>query len=121
MAEALRAEEDAHRAEEKMRRDSAPSPKPTRKAVPGQVYLIRDHAGYFKIGISTKWAHERAFGISIALPFPVTVLALGTFQDARAKELEFHERFAAKRLNGEWFALEPDDVTEITARLKASA
>jgi hypothetical protein len=86
---------------------------PKRTARPGYVYLLGG-GGYYKIG-KAKDPQRRAETLAVQLPYSVELLhAIESGDYARAEEY-LHERFAHKRLNGEWFDLSDDDVAEITA------
>lgn len=82
--------------------------------VNGFVYLLR--AGkHFKIG-RTNAAGRRVRELSIQLPKrPDTIHVIET-DDPEGIERYWHERFAAKRQGGEWFALSTDDVRAFKRR-----
>jgi hypothetical protein len=79
-----------------------------RRARSGVVYLVKGDESY-KIGRSTRFA-ARAHFLSTKLPFEVQVVHVIQASDSVAVERYWHERFAALRTRGEWFALEEDDV-----------
>ncbi len=68
-----------------------------------------------KIGVA-KRVESRLATIQTHCPLKVAVLAV--VEGTRALEQEYHSRFAAHRLHGEWFAPHPDLLAEI-ARLGA--
>lgn len=82
---------------------------PRRAARPGYVYLIRSETGYYKIGRTTD-PDDRILTFSVKLPFEVEYDCLIRSPDHAAMETTLHNRFAHKRVNGEWFALDADDV-----------
>lgn len=106
----------------------APSPRGTRSAAagrsranrpdrddPGHVYLISSPHGY-KIGKSRRLPDRlRLFGVK--LPFPIELVAAGWCADHSAEEARLHALYHAKRLEGEWFALDPIDVEILQQRL----
>jgi hypothetical protein len=76
------------------------------------VYLLEGEHGYHKIGVT--WSVEqRLKDIQSAVPFKVKVLHSFRSRDALKAEFELHLRFDAKRRNGEWFALSPEDVAHV--------
>lgn len=94
---------------------SAPSikPRPTKLPTPGYVYLLQSERGY-KIGKS-KSPGKRVETLGVVLPFPIDTVALIKTPNMGQLELELHNHFADKRINGEWFALTPEDVEYIKA------
>lgn len=78
----------------------------------GYVYLIRSASGHYKIG-RTKDPKNRMKTFGIQLPFEVEYLCLIETVDMKALEMSLHEQFASKRVNGEWFALDAEDVEYI--------
>lgn len=74
----------------------------------GYVYLLGG-GGYYKIGRSRN-VSRRMRQLEIQLPWPVEVLHTIPCEDHHASEKALHERFAGKRANGEWFALDDEDV-----------
>lgn len=80
-------------------------------ATPGYVYVIRSPYG-FKIG-KTVNMKSRTRLFEVKLPFSITVEHYAWFADYSAAEHELHRTFHAKRLEGEWFDLEPGDIAYI--------
>lgn len=78
----------------------------------GYVYLVKAETGQYKIGLS-KDPHNRAKTFGVLLPFNVEFEALIKTDNMRLLEAQLHQRFASKRLYGEWFKLEPADVEYI--------
>jgi hypothetical protein len=64
------------------------------------VYFVRDQAGRIKIGLSSN-VQRRLLEIRKMVKGPVALL--GTIDGDMRTELALHERFAADRLEGEWF------------------
>lgn len=85
--------------------------KTSRRPQPGYVYLLHG-AGSYKIG-RAKDPTRRAETLKIQLPFEVELLCAVFDEDHKRLEAELHERFSAKRMNGEWFDLSPEDVAYI--------
>ena len=65
------------------------------------VYFIQSDAGPIKIGIS-RCPEARCHEISLLSPVPLKVVA--TCRGGEKKEKQYHKRFAAHRLHGEWFS-----------------
>lgn len=80
----------------------------------GFVYLLCNEVNpsIYKIG-RTRNPKSRRETFGVLLPFDVEYVCLIQADDMYALERELHDRFADKRVNGEWFALSPDDVTHI--------
>ena len=78
----------------------------------GQVYLIQSDRGYYKIGM-TKNIDDRMATFYVKLPFEPDLIHVIECEDRRAMEKSLHIKFAAKRINGEWFDLTGTDVAFI--------
>lgn len=96
------------REEERIRQEASTQ----RRLKPGFVYLIEATTGHFKIGRATN-PDDRIRTFNVKLPFEVEYLCLIKTIDMRGLEAELHMRYASKRINGEWFALDPEDVEYI--------
>lgn len=81
---------------------------------PGYIYVIRSQYG-FKIG-KTRNLHGRTRLFEVKLPFPIEVELSGWCPQYSATELQLHREFAAKRLDGEWFALTDADLAGLRKR-----
>lgn len=77
----------------------------------GYVYLLH-HDGLYKIGITTKLS-RRLTQIGTKMPHEVTLIHSIKTDDIVGLETLLHERYATKRMNGEWFALCEEDVQAI--------
>lgn len=75
----------------------------------GYVYLVRGTNELYKIG-RTKQLQRRMKRFEVKLPFEVEVIALIRTETPNIEEKKWHERFAEKRLDGEWFSLDDADV-----------
>lgn len=80
-----------------------------REPKPGYIYLIQSPTGHYKIG-RTKDLHNRLKTFGVQLPFEVEFICVIETDDMYGLERRLHEHFAAKRVNGEWFALDTADV-----------
>lgn len=74
------------------------------------VYFIASEAGQIKIGIAND-PEKRIRTLQTSHPAKLSILA--TCPGGQAKEREYHQRFAAHRLHGEWFERHPDILEEI--------
>lgn len=81
------------------------------KTKDGHVYII-EHQGTYKIGIARN-AATRIKGIK--LPHAVTIIHTFATNNMLFAERQLHQRFDAKRLNGEWFQLDQDDLQWLCA------
>lgn len=84
----------------------------SKPAKAGYVYLIRAETGQYKIGMSTRIGKRIRF-FEIKLPFEIELVHSISCEDCAWTERQLHERYADKRIKGEWFALNADDVEEI--------
>jgi hypothetical protein len=84
---------------------------PQKKPQAGLVYLIRG-GGFYKIGLTTDKLPIRHKQIGIKLPFKTEVVHTISTSDTSALEQYWHNHFARKRAEGEWFNLSPEDVME---------
>lgn len=75
----------------------------------GFVYLILSEDGHYKIG-RTRDVPTRTNTLEIQLPYQIEVIHSVPVKDMYWAEKHLHDRFAPKRVNGEWFKLETDDV-----------
>ena len=78
----------------------------------GYVYLIQSPTGTFKIG-RTNNPKNRMKTFSVKLPFEVSYLCLVPTTNMYKLERALHQKFAHRRVNGEWFALDETDVAYI--------
>jgi hypothetical protein len=80
----------------------------------GGVYLIKS-GRYYKIGMSSQF-NQRINQINSYLPEPVEVIhKIYTYNPSKI-ERYWHDRFASKRQNGEWFLLTDEDVAEFKSQ-----
>lgn len=88
-----------------------------RKPKKGYVYLLQSPTSAYKIGSTSNPADRiRTFGIQ--LPFEVEFIALIPTADMQTLERRLHNKYALKRINGEWFWLSAEDVECIKALAK---
>lgn len=79
----------------------------------GFVYVLKEINGtHYKIG-RTVDPDNRLRTFSVKLPFPVKFEHLIKCEDMYALERELHKRFLHKHINGEWFALDNEDLEYI--------
>lgn len=79
----------------------------------GYVYLLNEINGaHYKIG-HTKNPKDRLRTFAVKLPYRVEFDVLIPTDNMQALEAQLHSHFADKRIDGEWFALEPADIAYI--------
>jgi hypothetical protein len=77
----------------------------------GYVYLVGSEIeGSFKIGMTTRDPTIRLAEFVPQMPFKCELLLYIESDDPARLEAQLHERFNSKRLRGEWFALDEQDV-----------
>lgn len=87
---------------------------PTAGVKAGVVYVLKSAYGY-KVGRTRNVpGRMRAFGVH--LPFVYTIPLCVWFDDCHVAERRYHETFASKRINGEWFDLDESDIQQIKRR-----
>lgn len=87
---------------------------PTTGPLAGVVYVLKSAYGY-KVGRTRSVpARMRTFGVQ--LPFIYSIPLCVWFDDHCAAERRYHEIFASKRINGEWFDLDDEDIERIRCR-----
>lgn len=95
-----------------------PDPEPGRRGreLPplGVVYLMKS-GRHYKIGRSNS-AGRRAYELAIQLPESLKVIHAIETDDPPGIERYWHERFADRRANGEWFAVTSEDVAAFRRR-----
>lgn len=82
----------------------------------GIVYLLKS-GPHYKIGKSTNF-EKRLTQIKLQLPHAVEVIHVIHAADHSRAESHWHRRFAARRLNGEWFELSDAEVAEFKSVAK---
>jgi hypothetical protein len=87
---------------------------PTTGPNAGVVYVLKSAYGY-KVGKSKSMpGRMRYFGVK--LPFAYTIPICAWFEDCHVAERGYHDIFATKRINGEWFDLTDHDIDIIRMR-----
>lgn len=81
---------------------------PTSGVLAGVVYVLESAYGY-KIG-RTRSMPDRMRVFGVQLPFMYKIPFCVWFDDCHAAERRFHNVFASKRINGEWFDLDESDL-----------
>jgi len=80
----------------------------------GVVYVLKSAYGY-KVG-RTKSVPDRMKTFAVRLPFAYTIPICAWFEDCHVAERRYHDIFAAKQINGEWFDVTDQDVEMIRMR-----
>jgi hypothetical protein len=75
----------------------------------GSVYLLKGPGRRYKIGRTNAFG-RRTRELSIQLPFDTRKIHVIETDDPEGVERYWHQRFADKRINSEWFELAADDV-----------
>lgn len=70
---------------------------------------------FYKIGVA-KSPMQRKAQHQTSTPFDLMVACCYFTPNARAEEAELHEQFREKRIRGEWFALNGEDLNTIALR-----
>lgn len=84
----------------------------SRIATAGAVYVVAAPLGRFKIGASRN-PRRRVRELQAEFPYDLEVVMTIRSDDVFRLEHQLHERFAAKRLRREWFALDPADIAAL--------
>ena len=86
------------------------------KTTAGYVYVLKQVGGtHYKIG-HTSNPDKRKHTFDVKLPFAVEFDILLKTDDRYTLEAQLHAHFAAKRVQGEWFALDDNDLAYIKAQ-----
>ncbi|HEV8675027.1 MAG TPA: GIY-YIG nuclease family protein [Methylomirabilota bacterium] len=80
----------------------------------GFVYLLRS-GRYYKVG-RTNAAGRREYELAIQLPEPAKLVHRIATDDPEGIEGYWHQRFAAKRMRGEWFKFDASDIAAFKRR-----
>lgn len=83
------------------------------------VYVMSVAEKFYKIGISSD-ASRRLSTLQGANPLKVTLVATYTCSDACLMEQSLHQKYAHKRMHGEWFELDDADLKEIEVYVNES-
>lgn len=84
--------------------------------IPGYVYLMKNERnGYFKIGFSKKPPSYREYTLQSQEPEVSLVAYAESFLEV---EKIFHKHYGEKRVRGEWFALDQEQVRELSSILE---
>jgi hypothetical protein len=94
--------------------DTADDATPASSTDDGFVYLIRS-GRYYKIGW-TRDVGRRQYDLKLQLPDPATEIHVIATDDPVGIERYWHQRFADRHKNGEWFELTKADITAFKRR-----
>jgi hypothetical protein len=85
----------------------------------GKIYLLaNDEWTQFKIGITKKSTSERIKNLQTGNGSKITIVKEYDTEHARKIESWLHGRYNSKRLVGEWFSLDDDDIMNFTETCK---
>ncbi len=82
------------------------------KKTKGYVYLIQSNDGFIKIGRTIN-IKKRFKTLSVHLPYKIRLLGIIETNDYIGLEEELHCKYAEKRVNGEWFKLNENEINEL--------
>ena len=77
----------------------------------GFVYVIQSNK-YYKIG-QTKKLNARLGDLSRTCPDGIELITSVFSEDVKSLEASFHHKFSSKRIHGEWFELDNNDIAYI--------
>ena len=75
----------------------------------GSVYLLKGPGSRYKIGRTNAFGRRRR-ELAIQLPFETRKVHVIETDDPEGVEAYWHQRFASRRINSEWFELQAEDV-----------
>src|SRR5207249_9044867 len=75
----------------------------------GSVYLLKGPGRRFKIGRTNAFGRRKR-ELAVQLPFETRKVHVIETDDPEGVEAYWHHRFAARRINSEWFDLDGDNV-----------
>jgi hypothetical protein len=78
----------------------------------GYVYFFKSGDGLMKIGRSRD-VYKRYSSVKTACPTGVEILGYIKTEDSYELEKKFHDYFAKHRVNGEWFALTTQEISDM--------
>lgn len=84
----------------------------------GYVYLVRAENGLVKIGL-TKDVRNRMMALQPSSPTPLEVIHVIQAMNCHRLERHLHKWHRKKRVRGEWFALDDEDIAAIRDRYPA--
>lgn len=88
---------------------TVPTPEKSSAVTFGTVYLLKGPGRRFKIGRTNAFGRRRR-ELRIQLPFETRKVHVIETDDPEGVEAYWHQRFAAHRINSEWFELDADSV-----------
>lgn len=79
----------------------------------GYVYVIGNGRDAYKIGWTDGPVEKRLNMLQVGSPDELSIVHIEPHISPAVLERELHRRFAAKRIRGEWFQLDQDDLLKI--------
>ena len=91
-----------------------------KKQPQGYVYIFgnRFHHWY-KIG-TTQDVWERLRGVQVGCPVEIKRISSAWVENADEVEKQLHQKYSSRRLRGEWFLLQDEEVAELKSYLSVT-
>ena len=84
----------------------------------GYIYLIRNINFEYKIGITKKSVNKRVKQLQTGNPHQLEIVSFFFIKNYNKVEKSLHNIYKNKRLNGEWFNLTKEDVSNFEKTVK---
>lgn len=81
------------------------------------VYVIKCHK-YYKIGVTQNSVEDRIGGLQVGNPYKLEIIYCLKCIDAKFMETKLHERYKHKKVIGEWFEFNNNDLEDFENFIK---